>query len=73
MSISIPPLRDPWGSLSWQTWFQQVYRALQPGSGPTGGRPTKGLAPGVVWFDTSLGKPVWFNGSIWVDSTGAPS
>jgi len=26
---------------------------------------------GFVWFDTTLGKPVWWDGSGWVDATGA--
>lgn len=28
-------------------------------------------ALGVCYFDTTLGKPIWWNGSAWVDSTGA--
>lgn len=26
---------------------------------------------GFVYFDTTLGKPIWYNGSNWVDATGA--
>lgn len=25
---------------------------------------------GMLYFDTTLGKPIWWNGSFWVDATG---
>ena len=25
---------------------------------------------GMMYFDTTLNKPVWYNGSNWVDATG---
>jgi hypothetical protein len=27
---------------------------------------------GYCYFDTTLGKPVWWTGSAWLDATGAP-
>lgn len=33
-------------------------------------RPTKGLIAGTQVFDTTLGKPIWWNGTAWVDATG---
>ena len=36
----------------------------------TGSRPTAGLV-GAHYFDTTLGKPIWWNGSSWRDATGA--
>lgn len=36
----------------------------------TAARPT-GMAAGATIFDTTLGKPVWWNGTGWVDSAGA--
>lgn len=36
----------------------------------TGSRPT-GITAGAQVFDTTLGKPVWYNGTGWVDATGA--
>ena len=71
--IAPPPIRDPWGSQAWQAWLQSVYRDSIPLAGPTTGRPTTGLRAGLAYFDTSLSKPVWYSGSAWVDSTGAPS
>lgn len=39
-------------------------------SGTTAQRPI-GVLTGTQHFDTTLGKPIWFNGTAWVDSTGA--
>jgi len=36
----------------------------------TGSRPT-GMGAGATVFDTTLGKPIWYTGSAWVDATGA--
>ena len=38
-------------------------------TGATTARPT-GQAVGYQYFDTTLNKPIWYNGSNWVDSTG---
>lgn len=43
--------------------------------GPSANRPAPTgdtwLEPGVMYFDTDLGKPIWWNGSAhWVDATG---
>lgn len=32
-------------------------------------RPT-GIKSGTMTFDTTLGKPIWWDGSVWVDATG---
>lgn len=42
----------------------------QGGAGTTAERPT-GRAVGTMYFDTTLGKPIWYNGADWVDATGA--
>jgi hypothetical protein len=52
----------------------RVGRRVPPLSGATTARPD----PATVWvglqfFDTTLGKPVWSNGTAWVDATGAPA
>lgn len=39
--------------------------------GPTTNRPTSPLV-GDTYFDTTLGKPIWYKGSnAWVDATGS--
>jgi hypothetical protein len=25
----------------------------------------------LVYYDVTLGKPIWWNGSAWIDATGA--
>jgi hypothetical protein len=42
---------------------------VRTGTGATGARPT-GAVAGAQWYDTTLGKPVWFNGSVWKDAAG---
>jgi hypothetical protein len=39
----------------------------------TTGRPTANLVAGMMFFDSTLGKPIWRNAanSGWVDATGA--
>jgi hypothetical protein len=37
--------------------------------GNTGARPT-GKPAGFQYFDTTLNKPIWYNGTVWVDATG---
>ena len=41
-------------------------------SGATTNRPTSDdIMSGFQYFDTTLGKPIWWNGTAWIDSTGA--
>ena len=39
--------------------------------GATASRPSTNKYIGLTYFDTTLGKPVYWNGSNWVDATGA--
>lgn len=54
-------------------WLQQAYRILKKdqGSGLTSERPTNGLEIGSYYFDTTLGHIIHYDGSGWVDATGA--
>lgn len=62
-----------------QRAFQDLTRSLQliagannnPDGGTTAARPTAQLVVGQRYFDTTLGKPIWWHGSAWVDATGA--
>lgn len=82
--INTPPLSsvdamNDDGTLSdvnaeWRQFFQAVYLvcfSVQQ-SGTTANRPTKFLWTGRPYFDTTLGKPVWYKTAGWVDATGAP-
>ncbi len=46
-------------------------RLAQIESGTTAQRPTLELTVGQQYFDTTLGKPIWWNGTVWNDATGA--
>ena len=36
----------------------------------TTNRPTSGLKNGTMYFDTTLNKPIWYNGGKWYDANG---
>lgn len=38
--------------------------------GKTDERPVSGILIGFQYFDTDLGKPIWWNGESWVDANG---
>lgn len=62
-------------SKPWTAWFQQIFTvcfALQQ-SGTTAQRPTDTLWIGRPYFDTTLGYPIWYDGSQWIDATGSPA
>jgi len=39
--------------------------------GTTSQRPAVGLFTGQNYFDTTLGIPIWYNGTKWVNSAGS--
>jgi len=53
-------------------WYASVGRLLNAlvGTGTTAQRPTVGLYVGRVYFDSTLGHPIWYDGTQWVDATG---
>ena len=52
--------------------YAQAINDAEHRAGPTTDRPTGAdLRPGRMYFDTTLGKPVWYDGADWVDATGA--
>jgi hypothetical protein len=65
-------------SVHWKSRFLQDEFARNAQSWSVAGqsgatRPTGPftLAPGYMFFDTTLGKPIWWDGTDWVDATGA--
>jgi hypothetical protein len=48
------------------------YNALNsiPASGLTADRPIVDLLVGQFYFDTSLGIPIWYDGTDWVNASG---
>ena len=59
-------------SNEWRNFFMAAYNILSAVtmSGTTANRPTKLLWTGRTYFDTTLGKPVWYKTAGWVDATG---
>lgn len=54
--------------------FQRIAVAFNnPDNGATATRPTEQLVVGQVFFDSTLGMPVWWDGAQWVDATGTPA
>ena len=54
--------------------YQRLANAINnPDFGTTAARPTTDLTVGQFYFDTTLGKPIWYGGTgpSWVDATGA--
>jgi hypothetical protein len=41
-----------------------------PDSGTTANRPTEFLLVGQFYYDTTLSKPIYWNGTVWKDSAG---
>ena len=55
--------------LSWLSIVHTTVIAMRQ-SGVTTDRPTKLLWVGRPFFDTTLGKPIWYESPGWVDATG---
>lgn len=60
-------------SRAWSNWFMEIFRICrnQQQSGTTAQRPVKELYIGRRYFDTTLTKPIWYSGTVWVDATGS--
>lgn len=42
-------------------------------NGPSSERPVTGRYVNMSWFDSTLGKPIWWNGTDWIDAAGTVS
>lgn len=64
-------IRKSMDNNTWSEWLYVATSSLNPTPtvGPSSSRPTTPQA-GIFYFDTTLGKPIWGNGSAWVDATG---
>ena len=43
---------------------------LTPSAGTTANRPATSLQVGQTYFDTTLGIPIWWNGTNWINASG---
>lgn len=53
-------------------FYNAGFIALPDNTGTTGNRPTVGVSPGLMFFDTTLGKPIWRNAANngWITADG---
>jgi hypothetical protein len=55
-------------------YFNQVDNFTQnvtiPPSGATANRPTERLEIGQYYFDTTIGRPIYWNGTNWINAAG---
>lgn len=58
--------------IGWQEFFGTAANLLDAitNSGITANRPVKGLFVGRPYFDTTLGIPIWYKGTAWVNASG---
>jgi hypothetical protein len=78
-SLPLPPpeydqRREDQFASALRLYFNQLDGFLNaisaPQFGATAGRPTQNLQVGQFYFDTTLGYPIWYDGTDWVDSSG---
>ena len=77
MNLGAPPLQEQINqggvlSVGWTQFMSNVHRLLSGlvESGTTAQRPTKNLYTGRMFFDTTLGLPIWHDGTNWIDAAG---
>lgn len=73
MIVSTPRSKSVQDDRALGTWVSLVSDLLTGStqSGVTADRPTTGLYLGRQYFDTTLGYPIWYDGTNWVDATGS--
>lgn len=78
--IPVGPLYDRLGlAIEWRQWFARADQTTeaQRRVGTTADRPLpRDCYPGMQYFDTTLGYPIWARtvmpaGVTWIDATGA--
>lgn len=57
----LPPTSNKW---------QFIGSGVKNMHGETEDRPTDNLVVGQMFFDTTLGQPIWYDGTNWVDASG---
>lgn len=59
--------------IGWSNFFNTVSTLLSAltQSGTTAQRPVKARWIGMTYFDTTLGIPIWYKGTVWVNASGS--
>lgn len=81
MAVQLPSQTQPIseGGSRWErAWYEWAWRITTAantafaGAGATAQRPTS--APtGAQFFDTTVGRPIWWNGAAWIYADGTPA
>lgn len=53
-----------------EEYWQLIGGGVRYMHGETEDRPDENLVIGQMFFDTTLGQPIWYDGTDWVDATG---
>lgn len=80
MSVQLPSNQQPIAASAgaWdRAWYEWAWKVTQQanrnlGSGATANRPSTQTV-GAVYFDTTLGRPIWWDGAAWVYADGTPA
>jgi hypothetical protein len=56
--------------LHFNTINNSITALIVPASGTTANRPTERLLVGQQYYDTTLGIPIWYNGTVWKNASG---
>lgn len=73
IGITNHPEGEPLDGPKWTRWFYQLVFAFNAltATGTTAQRPANAPFPGFMYFDTTLGKPIWAKTlTQYVDATG---
>lgn len=56
----------------WANWLTRAWQILSAAEqfGTTAQRPTTQLWVPRPYFDTTIGLPIWWNGTDWIDAAG---
>lgn len=63
-------ISDSLGQLPTNTEYWDCIAGQRKISGTSVERPANDLWIGLIFFDTTLGKPIWYDGTNWIDATG---
>ena len=76
MNLAATDITQDAPAQAWLSKASSIINAMVM-SGTTAQRPTSFLWVGRPYFDTTLaagaGRPIWYNGTIWVLSDGTPA
>jgi len=74
--VRLPPTQSAFDndgkpSREWTEWIRnELYPNANLDSGVTADRPVNGIIVGSRYFDTTLGIPIWYDGTNWIDAQG---